>query len=274
MPRGLQASRGSDHVCGRAYSVCASAHIRHKSKCFQRSGTYAPAHTISKQQPGAVRRLKCPSGHAIARMRAGHRRCVRCARPASAGSGTDPRAHYTDTNRNRRRRKGLEPLRRLSKTTGQFDLSAIRVAVPCTEVTNSCRGRNRSERFCTHGAPGPGPFPQRTGAGAHGPHRSGGLRTCSRSTRPGRAFASIQGDGSFFIHAIPGPLTGAGHVFPHRQAMREALQHRCDAKLDGRARTPSHRRETTREWKRRACGVSVGVQQPRGYPVPKWAGQR
>ncbi len=96
----------------------------------------------------------------------------------------------------RRRRKDLEPLRRLSKTTGSLDLSAFRVAVPSTEVTNSCPACNRSGGSCTHGAPRPGPIPERTADHADSPHCNGGPRTCSRSAGVGRASTSDQCDGS------------------------------------------------------------------------------
>ena len=114
-------------------------------------------------------------------MRALAVRCVGCVEPDSEWSPTGTCAHSTDASRNHRRRKGLEPLRRLSGTTGPRCLSAIRVAVPCTEVTNSSPGWNRSGGPCTHGAPGSRVLSERTGAHAHGPYRSGGPRTRSRS---------------------------------------------------------------------------------------------
>ena len=104
--------------------------------------------------------------------------CVGCVDPDSEWSPKGTRAHHTDASRNRRCRKGLEPSRRLSETTGPRCLSAFRVAVPRTEVTKSSPGCNRSGGSCTHGAPGPGPFPRRTADRAYGPHFSGGSRRC------------------------------------------------------------------------------------------------
>lgn len=46
----------------------------------------------------------------------------------SARSQMDTRAPYTVVGRNRRYRKGLEPSRRLSETTGPRHLSAFRIA--------------------------------------------------------------------------------------------------------------------------------------------------
>lgn len=97
------------------------------------------------------------------------------------------RAHSTDASRNRRCRKGLEPSRRMSETTGPRCLRAFRIAVPRTGVTRPCPGCNRSGGSCIHCAPGSMPFPQRTIARARGPHRSGGSRTCSRSAGRGAA---------------------------------------------------------------------------------------
>ena len=84
--------------------------------------------------------------------------CVGCVDPDSEWSPMGTRAHSTDASRNRRCRKGLEPLRHLSKTTGPRSLRVFRVAVPCTEVTKPCPGHNRSEGSCTHGAPGSVPI--------------------------------------------------------------------------------------------------------------------
>ena len=92
--------------------------------------------------------------------------------------------------------QGFGAVAALEQDDGPRCLSALRVAVPCTEVTNPCPGRNRSGGSCTHGAPGSGSFPRRTADRAHGPHRSGGSRKCSRCAGIGRVSANDQADGS------------------------------------------------------------------------------
>ena len=64
-----------------------------------------------------------------ARMRALAGTCVGCAQPVSAGSGIDPCALHTVVGRNRPCRKGLEPSRRVSETTGPQSPCTFRIAV-------------------------------------------------------------------------------------------------------------------------------------------------
>ena len=75
-------------------------------------------HSLALQPRGPARGLKCPSGHTKARKRAPAGTCVRCVDPDSEWSPKGARAHHTIAGRNRRCRKGLELLRRLSETTG------------------------------------------------------------------------------------------------------------------------------------------------------------
>lgn len=119
----------------------------------------------------------------------------------SARSQIATRALHTVVGRNRRRRKGLEPSRRVSETAGPRYLSAFRVAVPRTEVTKSCPGCNRPGGFCTHGAPAPGPLPERIGARAHGPCRN--FDSAHVPVAQGRAeeSASVQDDGSSSVRS-------------------------------------------------------------------------
>ena len=71
--------------------------------------------------------------------------------------------------RNSRRRKELEPSRRLSETTGPRSPCAFRVVFPATEVTKRGARCKRPAAFFTHRAPELRPLPQRTSAAAHVP---------------------------------------------------------------------------------------------------------
>ena len=88
-------------------------------------------------------------------------------------------ALHTATGLRRRRRKGLEPSRRLSETTGPLHLSVFRVVVPTTEVTK-CGARCKSTAAVfTHRAPGPVRGPVRYRSARAPPHmfrRSAGRR--------------------------------------------------------------------------------------------------
>ena len=105
---------------------------------------------------------------------------------------------HTVTGLNRRRRKGLEPPRRLSETTGPRHLSAFRVVVQGTEVTKRVSWRKSAAAFITHGAPRPGAFPRRIRAATHVPPGKGAPRTCSRSARADGECDAVHGDGSPF----------------------------------------------------------------------------
>ncbi len=94
-----------------------------------------------------------------------------------------------------RRRKGLEPPRRLSETTGPHQLSAFRVAVLAAKVTKRAAQRKGVAAFITHGAPGSALLPQRTSAGPHVPQTKRTPYTCSRNASVRRAGASVQGVG-------------------------------------------------------------------------------
>ncbi len=62
---------------------------------------------------------------------------------------------HTVTGLERRRRKGLEPSRRLSETTEPLHLSAFRVVVPAAQVTKRAARCKSAATFVTHGAPEP-----------------------------------------------------------------------------------------------------------------------
>ena len=84
----------------------------------------------------------------------------------------------TVVGRNTRRRKGLEPSRRLSETTGPQPSGVLRVVFPTTEVTKRGARCKRAAAFLTHCAP--------AAAGALArvrplPPRIGSYRTCSRT---------------------------------------------------------------------------------------------
>ena len=64
-------------------------------------------------------------------------------------------ALHTATGLRRRRRKGLEPSRRLSETTDPHSPCAFRVVVPATEVTKRGARCKRRAAFFTHRAPEP-----------------------------------------------------------------------------------------------------------------------
>lgn len=99
-----------------------------KSQCTQGLGCMLWSIHSSLQQPGVQRRLKCPSGHARARMRALAVRCVGCVDPDSEWSPKGACALSTIGGGNRRCCKGLEPSRRLSETTGPQSPSTFRIA--------------------------------------------------------------------------------------------------------------------------------------------------
>lgn len=81
----------------------------------------------------------------------------------------------------------LEPSRRLSKTTGGLNLSAFRVAVSATEVTNCAVQCGRSAQSCTRSAPELGLLPEHIGVAAQDRHRNSASYICSRDTRMGGA---------------------------------------------------------------------------------------
>ncbi len=105
-------------------------------------------------------------------------------------------ALHTATGLKRRRRKELEPSRRLSETTGPQSRGAFRVVVPATEVTKCGAWCKQLAAFFTHGAPEPGTLPQRTGTAAHvtagvdgagsGLQGDGSPFTCYRERKLGR----------------------------------------------------------------------------------------
>ena len=70
-------------------------------------------------------------------------------------SPTGVRAVHTASGPGGRRRKGLEPSRRLSETTGPRSPSAFRVVFPTTEVTKCGARCKRPAAFFTHRAPDP-----------------------------------------------------------------------------------------------------------------------
>ena len=85
----------------------------------------------------------------------GHQRCVGCEGRSSRWSPTGVRAVHTALGPGGRRRKGLEPSRRLSETTGPRSPSAFRVVFPATEVTKcgARRSRRRRRERCNGGEP-------------------------------------------------------------------------------------------------------------------------
>ena len=54
-------------VCGRAYNVCSRAYIGKERQANTGPGACTREHTRAPHSHGAVRRRKCPSGHAKAR---------------------------------------------------------------------------------------------------------------------------------------------------------------------------------------------------------------
>ena len=100
-------------------------------------------------------------------------------------------ALHTATGLKRRRRKGLEPSRRLSETTRPRSPSASRVVVPATEVIKC--GTLHTLR--TGAGARVGLFRQRTSAAAPVPLSSGTPRTCYRNAGIGSASAGTTADG-------------------------------------------------------------------------------
>ena len=93
-------------------------------------------------------------------------------------------ALHTVIGLNSRRRKGLEPSRRLSETTGPQSPSAFLVVFPAPEVTKRGARCKRAAALFTHRAPATAtvlalihPLPPRTGS----------RRTCSRTAAARRA---------------------------------------------------------------------------------------
>ena len=98
---------------------------------------------------GAGASLRSPSQP----LRSLHHRCVGCEEKDSAWSQMGACALHTVIGRNSRRRKGLEPSRRLSETTGPQSPSGYRIAFQTTEVTDrAARFKHEARRF-THRAP-------------------------------------------------------------------------------------------------------------------------
>ena len=95
--------------------------------------------------------------------------------------------------RNRRRRKELEPSRRLSETTGPRSPCAFRVVFPATEVTKrGASGRRHSSHIAHRSC-------DRYRNAQAPPHMfRAAPRTCYRSAGMGSAGAGVQGDGSPF----------------------------------------------------------------------------
>ena len=81
------------------------------------------------------------------------RTCVGCEGRSSHWSPTGVRAVHTASGPGGRRRKGLEPSRRLSETTDPRSPSAFRVVFPATEVTKCGARCKRAAAFFTHRAP-------------------------------------------------------------------------------------------------------------------------
>ena len=71
----------------------------------------------------------------------------------SAGSPMGDYALHTVIGRNSRQRKGLEPSRRLSETTGPQSPSAFRIAFQTTPVTERAARCKHEARYFTHRAP-------------------------------------------------------------------------------------------------------------------------
>ena len=198
--RGLPASEAGRRVCSRAYGVCPGAYRQQKSSTYRALGVCSGACT----RPSQPRRRQAPQVPVRARQSA----YARTRKPAASGvtnqtpnwsNGRSGQSHHHGRNIVPCRTKGvctaLLPPRLLSRTVGPLHLGAFRVAV--ANRGNKIVSRVQSIGGILH--------TWRTGADAvtaahrrprHGPHRSGGSRTCSRSAGTGRAFASDEGDGS------------------------------------------------------------------------------
>ena len=128
----------------------------------------------------AVRRFKVflPCKEKLVAARAGTAGASGVTRKTPNGVQIRACALHTVIGRNSRRRKGLEPSRRLSETTGPQSPSAFRVVFPATEVTKRGARCKRAVAFLTHHAPAAAAaFVQ-----VHPlPPRIGRRRTCSRT---------------------------------------------------------------------------------------------
>ena len=176
-------------------------------------------------------------------------RCVGCEGRSSHWSPTGVRAVHTASGPGGRRRKGLEPSRRLSETTGPRSPSAFRVVVPVTEVTKCGARCKRTAAFFTHRAPEPVAgrlvtlahecFPtcssEQPGAAHMFPQRRDGRckRRCSRRR--------------LSVHSLPRARERKVHTLPRRQP-REA---RCRTRRRSR---PHGSRRSCRHDRGRSCG--------------------
>ena len=103
-------------------------------------------------------------------------------------------ALHTVIGRNSRRRKGLEPSRRLSEMTGPQSPSAFRIAFLTAEVTNRRAPCKAAMPVSTHRAPALCRYRLAPDAGQTLPQTVEGLCTCYRSLAKAGVVPGIQGD--------------------------------------------------------------------------------
>ena len=150
-------------------------------------------------------------------------------------------ALHTVIGRNSQRRKGLEPSRRLSETTGPQSPSAFRVVFPTTEATK-CGARCKcAAALFTHRAPATATVLARV----HPlPPRTGSRRTCSRTAAACRAHVSAAQGRAVHVPAIkamsirsPVTVRAAGNtaLVPVSHSYSTSCKWRCGASFAGRA---------------------------------------
>ena len=123
-------------------------------------------------------------------------------------------ALHTVIGRNNRRRKGLEPSRRLSETTGPQSLSAFRIAFRATEVTERAARCKHEVPHFPHSAPqarryrsAPESVAHVTANGREPVHtlpqlaRRGAVPRAQSDTCPVHALPRTQPDGHVFVTA-------------------------------------------------------------------------
>ena len=94
-------------------------------------------------------------------------RYVGCGEKTPQGVQVGDCALHTVIGRNSRRRKGLEPSRRLSETAGPRPSGAFRIAFLTAEVTNHRAACKPAVPVSTHRATGASALPPRTRRGTH-----------------------------------------------------------------------------------------------------------
>ena len=159
-------------------------------------------------------------------------------------------ALHTVIGRNSRRRKGLEPSRRLSETAGPRPSGAFRIAFLTAEVTNHRAACKPAVPVSTHRAPALPRYRRAPGAGHTLPQTVAGSCTRYRSLVRAGAMPGVQGD-SGSVDSLPRthrdvvfslPLITVGSHAPHSAGHRRESVERGGESISGRGAERASRR--------------------------------